>query len=124
MRGFTLLELMVVLAIIIILFVGSFHGYKIYLDRIDTQKVKLTLYSVAEALIDFFQEKGSFEHAILSEFKIYPKIIKHSNFHYEITKKKLDSFEICATANNVSTSHFLTCKKICLKDTGEFNCSC
>lgn len=85
-KGFTLLELMIAVAILGILTLITYPSYKTYIRRVRLSEVKSTLLMNAQNLERYYRQKGTFEN-------------------YDQTKlKQNEYFDI--TLSEVSPDHF------------------
>ncbi|MFQ3094006.1 type IV pilin protein [Neisseria meningitidis] len=92
-KGFTLLELMIAVAILGILTLIAYPSYKTYIRRARLSEVKSTLLVNAQNLERYYRQKGTFEH--------YDKNKLKQNKYFNITLSKFnpDHFTLQAVPN-------------------------
>lgn len=92
-KGFTLLELMIAVAILGILTLITYPSYKTYIRRIRLSEVKSTLLMNAQTMERYYRQKGTFEN--------YDKNKLKQNKYFRITLSKVspDHFTLKATPN-------------------------
>jgi prepilin-type N-terminal cleavage/methylation domain-containing protein len=122
MRGFSLLELMVVLTIITILLVVSVQGYQAYFSKVNRQHATLMLYSITEALEGYYQKHATYEGANLAKMGVLSKMHSIKNYNFVIANATEQHFTILAYAQGLQANVDKTCKILSLNDLGEFNC--
>lgn len=79
-KGFTLLELMIAVAILGILTLITYPSYKTYIRRVRLSEVKSTLLMNAQNLERYYRQKGTFEHYDQTKLK--------QNKYFKITLSK------------------------------------
>lgn len=101
-KGFTLLELLIAVAILSILTLIAYPSYKTYTRRIRLSEVKSTLLMNAQNLERYYRQKGTFEN--------YDKNKLKQNKYFDITLSKVspDHFTLQA-APNTATNEGETC---------------
>ncbi|HEZ0815227.1 type IV pilin protein [Neisseria meningitidis] len=101
-KGFTLLELMIAVAILGILTLIAYPSYKAYTRRIRLSEVKSTLLMNAQNLERYYRQKGTFDN--------YDKNKLKQNKYFDITLSKVspDHFTLQA-APNTATNEGETC---------------
>jgi prepilin-type N-terminal cleavage/methylation domain-containing protein len=122
-RGFSLLELMVVLAIMALLLIVSVHGYQSYFSKINSQHAKLALYSIATKMEDYHQEHATYEGVSLANLGFVNTINTIKNYNFVIADVSQQHFTIIAYAQGTQVNFDKNCKTMSLKDTGEFSCA-
>lgn len=91
-KGFTLLELMIAVAILGILTLITYPSYKTYIRRVRLSEVKSTLLMNAQNLERYYRQKGTFENYDQTKLK--------QNKYFKITlSKSPDHFTLKATPN-------------------------
>lgn len=92
-KGFTLLELMIAVAILGILTLITYPSYKTYIRRIRLSEVKSTLLMNAQTMERYYRQKGTFEN--------YDKNKLKQNKYFKITLSKVspDHFTLQADPN-------------------------
>lgn len=92
-KGFTLLELMIAVAILGILTLITYPSYKTYIRRVRLSEVKSTLLMNAQNLERYYRQKGTFEN--------YDKNKLKQNEYFDITLSEAspDHFTLKATPN-------------------------
>lgn len=92
-KGFTLLELMIAVAILGILTLITYPSYKTYIRRVRLSEVKSTLLMNAQTMERYYRQKGTFEN--------YDKNKLKQNKYFNITLSKVspDHFTLKATPN-------------------------
>ncbi|HGO8480441.1 TPA: type IV pilin protein [Neisseria meningitidis] len=92
-KGFTLLELMIAVAILGILTLITYPSYKTYIRRIRLSEVKSTLLMNAQNLERYYRQKGRFDN--------YDKNKLKQNKYFNITLSKVnpDHFTLQAVPN-------------------------
>ncbi|HEZ3316198.1 TPA: type IV pilin protein [Neisseria meningitidis] len=101
-KGFTLLELMIAVAILGILTLIVYPSYKAYTRRVRLSEVKSTLLMNAQTMERYYRQKGTFEN--------YDKNKLKQNKYFNITLSKVspDHFTLQA-APNPMTNEGETC---------------
>lgn len=79
-KGFTLLELMIAVAILGILTLITYPSYKTYIRRVRLSEVKSTLLMNAQNLERYYRQKGTFENYDQTKLK--------QNKYFKITLRK------------------------------------
>ncbi|ARD15207.1 type IV pilin protein [Neisseria meningitidis] len=92
-KGFTLLELMIAVAILGILTLITYPSYKTYIRRVRLSEVRTTLLHNAQTMERYYRQKGTFEH--------YDKNKLKQNKYFNITLSKFnpDHFTLQAVPN-------------------------
>lgn len=92
-KGFTLLELMIAVAILGILTLITYPSYKTYIRRVRLSEVKSTLLMNAQNLERYYRQKGTFDNYNQAKLK--------QNKYFKITLSKVspDHFTLKATPN-------------------------
>lgn len=92
-KGFTLLELLIAVAILSILTLIAYPSYKAYTRRIRLSEVKSTLLMNAQNLERYYRQKGTFDN-------YDPKKLKQNKyFNITLSKVNPDHFTLKATPN-------------------------
>lgn len=101
-KGFTLLELMIAVAILGILTLITYPSYKTYIRRVRLSEVKSTLLMNAQTMERYYRQKGTFEN--------YDKNKLKQNKYFNITLSKVspDHFTLQA-APDPMTNEGETC---------------
>lgn len=101
-KGFTLLELMIAVAILGILTLITYPSYKTYIRRVRLSEVRTTLLHNAQTMERYYRQKGTFEN--------YDKNKLKQNKYFNITLSKVspDHFTLQA-APNPMTNEGETC---------------
>lgn len=92
-KGFTLLELLIAVAILSILTLIAYPSYKAYIRRVRLSEVKSTLLMNAQTMERYYRQKGTFEN--------YDKNKLKQNKYFKITLSKVspDHFTLHADPN-------------------------
>ncbi|HEZ4653572.1 TPA: type IV pilin protein [Neisseria meningitidis] len=92
-KGFTLLELMIAVAILGILTLITYPSYKTYIRRVRLSEVKSTLLINAQTMERYYRQKGTFDN--------YDKNKLKQNEYFDITLSEVspDHFTLKATPN-------------------------
>ncbi|MGZ2289032.1 type IV pilin protein [Neisseria meningitidis] len=92
-KGFTLLELMIAVAILGILTLITYPSYKTYIRRVRLSEVKSTLLMNAQTMERYYRQKGTFEN--------YDKNKLKQNEYFKITLSEVspDHFTLQADPN-------------------------
>lgn len=92
-KGFTLLELMIAVAILGILTLITYPSYKTYIRRVRLSEVRTTLLHNAQTMERYYRQKGTFEN--------YDKNKLKQNEYFDITLSEAspDHFTLKATPN-------------------------
>lgn len=92
-KGFTLLELMIAVAILGILTLITYPSYKTYIRRVRLSEVRTTLLHNAQTMERYYRQKGTFKH--------YDKNKLKQNKYFNITLSKFnpDHFTLQAVPN-------------------------
>lgn len=101
-KGFTLLELMIAVAILGILTLITYPSYKTYIRRVRLSEVKSTLLMNAQNLERYYRQKGTFDNYDQTKLK--------QNKYFKITLSKVnpDHFTLQA-APDPTTNEGETC---------------
>lgn len=101
-KGFTLLELMIAVAILGILTLITYPSYKTYIRRVRLSEVRTTLLHNAQTMERYYRQKGT--------FKTYDKNKLKKNKYFNITLSEVspDHFTLKA-APNPMTNEGETC---------------
>lgn len=101
-KGFTLLELMIAVAILGILTLITYPSYKTYIRRVRLTEVRTTLLHNAQTMERYYRQKGTFEHYNLTKLE--------QNEYFDITLSEVspDHFTLQA-APNPMTNEGETC---------------
>lgn len=92
-KGFTLLELMIAVAILGILTLITYPSYKTYIRRIRLSEVKSTLLMNAQTMERYYRQKGTFENYDKNKLK------QNKYFNVTLSKVSPDHFTLQATPN-------------------------
>ena len=99
-KGFTLIELMIVVAIIGILAVVAIPGYMAYIANSKTREAKENLKGIADGALSYFQTEHQADKAGMSSFsKQYPSCTE-SLLKLSAQTTALKSFTECTAAKN------------------------
>lgn len=92
-KGFTLLELMIAVAILGILTLITYPSYKTYIRRVRLSEVRTTLLHNAQTMERYYRQKGTFENYDTNKLK--------QNKYFKITLSEVspDHFTLKATPN-------------------------
>ncbi|HEZ6876961.1 TPA: type IV pilin protein [Neisseria meningitidis] len=95
-KGFTLLELMIAVAILGILTLITYPSYKTYIRRIRLSEVKSTLLMNAQTMERYYRQKGTFENYDTNKLK--------QNKYFKITLSEVspDHFTLQADPNSTT----------------------
>ena len=96
-RGFTLIELMVVLAVAAILSAVAFPSYQSQVAKGRRADAKQALVELAQKLERFYTERGSFAGASLGSGGLYPLVSSGGYYSLAITSQSADGFTVTAT---------------------------
>lgn len=92
-KGFTLLELLIAVAILSILTLIAYPSYKAYTRRIRLSEVKSTLLMNAQNLERYYRQKGTLDNYNLKELK------QNKYFNITLSKVNPDHFTLQAVPN-------------------------
>lgn len=87
-KGFTLLELMIAVAILGILTLITYPSYKTYIRRVRLSEVRTTLLHNAQTMERYYRQKGTFEHydqTKLKQNKYFKITLSKSPDHFTLT---------------------------------------
>lgn len=101
-KGFTLLELMIAVAILGILTLITYPSYKTYIRRIRLSEVKSTLLMNAQTMERYYRQKGTFENYDKNKLK------QNKYFNVTLSKVSPDHFTLQADPN-LTTNDGETC---------------
>jgi len=96
-RGFTLIELMVVLAVAAILATVAYPSYQSQVAKGRRADGKQALVELAQKLERFYTERGSFAGATLGAEGLYPTLSSGGYYTLAITSQTADAFTLTAT---------------------------
>ncbi|HEZ6612829.1 TPA: type IV pilin protein [Neisseria meningitidis] len=100
-KGFTLLELMIAVAILGILTLITYPSYKTYIRRVRLSEVKSTLLMNAQNLERYYRQKGTFENYDQTKLK--------QNKYFKITLSKSPDHFTLQAAPDPTTNEGETC---------------
>ncbi|HEZ0877643.1 TPA: type IV pilin protein [Neisseria meningitidis] len=100
-KGFTLLELMIAVAILGILTLITYPSYKTYIRRVRLTEVRTTLLHNAQTMERFYRQKGTFEN--------YDQTKLEQNTYFDITLSKVSSDHFTLEANPNTANNGETC---------------
>ncbi|HGT4376335.1 TPA: type IV pilin protein [Neisseria meningitidis] len=100
-KGFTLLELMIAVAILGILTLITYPSYKTYIRRIRLSEVKSTLLMNAQTMERYYRQKGTFENYDQTKLK--------QNKYFKITLSKSPDHFTLQAAPDPMTNDGETC---------------
>ncbi|HEZ0928931.1 TPA: type IV pilin protein [Neisseria meningitidis] len=100
-KGFTLLELMIAVAILGILTLITYPSYKTYIRRVRLTEVRTTLLHNAQTMERFYRQKGT--------FKNYDQTKLEQNTYFNITLSKVSSDHFTLEANPNTANNGETC---------------
>lgn len=89
-KGFTLLELMIAVAILGILTLITYPSYKTYIRRIRLSEVKSTLLMNAQTMERYYRQKGTFDNYDQTKLK------QNKYFNITLSKVNPDHFTLQA----------------------------
>ncbi|MCL5692777.1 type IV pilin protein [Neisseria meningitidis] len=95
-KGFTLLELMIAVAILGILTLITYPSYKTYIRRIRLSEVKSTLLMNAQTMERYYRQKGTFENYDTNKLK------QNKYFNVTLSKVSPDHFTLQADPNSTT----------------------
>lgn len=99
-KGFTLIELMIVVAIIGILAVVAIPGYMAYIANSKTSEAKENLKGIADGALSYYQTEHQADKAGMSSFsKQYPSCTKNL-LKLSTVKTPLSAFTACKATTN------------------------
>lgn len=100
-KGFTLLELMIAVAILGILTLITYPSYKTYIRRVRLSEVRTTLLHNAQTMERYYRQKGTFEN--------YDQTKLEQNTYFDITLSKVSSDHFILKANPNTANNGETC---------------
>lgn len=100
-KGFTLLELMIAVAILGILTLITYPSYKTYIRRVRLTEVRTTLLHNAQTMERYYRQKGTFEN--------YDQTKLEQNTYFDITLSKVSSDHFILKANPNTANNGETC---------------
>lgn len=100
-KGFTLLELMIAVAILGILTLITYPSYKTYIRRVRLSEVRTTLLHNAQTMERYYRQKGTFEHYDQTKLK--------QNKYFKITLSKSPDHFTLQAAPDPTTNEGETC---------------
>lgn len=101
-KGFTLLELMIAVAILGILTLITYPSYKTYIRRVRLSEVRTTLLHNAQTMERYYRQKGT--------FKTYDKNKLKQNKYFNVTLSKVSPDHFTRQADpNPTTNDGETC---------------
>ena len=100
-RGFTLIELMIVLAVAAILAAVAFPAYKGQVAKGRRADAKQALLDLSQKLERYYTERGSYAGATLGNGGIYPAQSSGGYYTLAITRQTADGFAVTATPRGV-----------------------
>jgi type IV pilus assembly protein PilE len=117
-KGFSLLELMLALAIIGILTLLSLPTYSHYIAREKRFETEVLLTQIAATLENYFTQHNSYQGATLESLGF-----ADNNDRYELSMQMTpdEHFILVASANEKQAQEDIECVKLTLNDAGEKN---
>ncbi|ENV7827632.1 type IV pilin protein [Neisseria gonorrhoeae] len=109
-KGFTLLELMIAVAILGILTLITYPSYKTYIRRVRLSEVRTTLLHNAQTMERYYRQKGRFDNYDKNKLK------QNKYFNITLIKASPDHFTLQA-APDTATNEGETCT-VTLNDGG------
>ncbi|EJU54498.1 type IV pilin protein [Neisseria meningitidis] len=100
-KGFTLLELMIAVAILGILTLITYPSYKTYIRRVRLSEVRTTLLHNAQTMERYYRQKGTFENYDQTKLK--------QNKYFKITLSKSPDHFTLQAAPDPMTNDGETC---------------
>nr|WP_101138937.1 type IV pilin protein [Neisseria meningitidis] len=100
-KGFTLLELMIAVAILGILTLITYPSYKTYIRRVRLSEVRTTLLHNAQTMERYYRQKGTFENYNQTKLK--------QNKYFKITLSKSPDHFTLQAAPDPMTNDGETC---------------
>ncbi|WP_127231279.1 type IV pilin protein [Neisseria meningitidis] len=89
-KGFTLLELMIAVAILGILTLITYPSYKTYIRRVRLSEVRTTLLHNAQTMERYYRQKGTFDNYNQAKLK------QNKYFNITLSEVSLDHFTLQA----------------------------
>lgn len=100
-RGFTLIELMVVVAAVAILASVAYPSYRDQVSRGRRADAKQALMELAQRMERFYTERGTYAGATLGTTGIYASVSPGGYYNLAIVTQTADAFSITATPTGV-----------------------
>ena len=120
-RGFTLIELMIVVAIIAIIFSFAWPSYQEHVRKSRRAEGTVHLLELADRLERFYSDRGTYAAATLgpAEADVYVAITENGYYNLAITVQDNISFTITATPTTKGKQNNDTCGTFTLTSTGQ-----
>lgn len=96
-RGFTLIELMIAVAVLAILAAVAYPSYRDQITKSHRADAKSALLALAQRLERFYTERSTYAGAALGAAGIYPNKSDQGYYNLSITAQNADGFTIKAT---------------------------
>lgn len=103
-RGFTLVELMIALAVLALLAGMAYPAYNEHVARSRRADAKQSLVELAQKLERFYTERGTYVGASLGGSGLYPGSSRGGYYSLAITAQTADGFTITATPTGAQAS--------------------
>ena len=102
-RGFTLIELMIAVAVVALLAAVAYPSYKSHLAKGRRADAKQALLELAQTLERFYTERGTYAGAALGSSGVYPAVSIGGYYTMAINSQNADGFTISATPRSSQT---------------------
>jgi type IV pilus assembly protein PilE len=120
-RGFTLIELMIVVAIIAIIFAFAWPSYQEHVRKSRRTEGTVHLLELADRLERFYSDQGSYAGATLGpdEDDVYVAVSENGHYNLAITVQDNVSFTVTAAPTTKGDQDDDTCGTFTLTSTGQ-----
>lgn len=102
-RGFTLVELMIALAVVVLLSAVAYPSYQQQVAKGRRTDAKQALLELSQKMERYYTERGTYVGAALGATGLYPNVSSGGYYDLSIAAQTLDGFSVKATPRGSQT---------------------